>query len=256
MSSSDLLLAQMQKFLYRAIESGKNALLNATTLHHGVRGATTQLCRVDVPMWMAGGWVVTVGPPPNMGRAPEEGIPPGMWPVDVTDSYAVITFGHGSAVHRVEVDIGRGFRIGLWGSSVDVRIVQPPDPISAWVFGYPYRLPGSIVRGELGAANHCRKSVFVADVGTASTSDPHAIPAFARQVSLMATMVAGSTPYLYFYDRAGTVLRQTAMFRNTDMEWRLQAPTIIPPDATMIAVRNNGGVSAMTSVRLIFDLHL
>jgi len=253
MSNDASILAAMQKFLWRSIEGGRAALIQPPT---GTVITRTQLCRVDVPMWMAGGWVLTVGPPPSKGKAPLQELPDGLWPVDTLDSYVEITFGHGSAVHTVQVDIGRGLRICLYASTVSVEVVQPPNLTGGFVFGYPYRLPGSLVRGELGDGNHCHRTVVVADIPVSSTSDVYPVPPFARNVRLLANQGTSPTPSLFFHSRAGSVLQQTVRFRNTNQEYKLGDPTILPSETTGISVENQSVAVVMTHVRLIFELHL
>jgi len=253
MSQDATILEAMQKFLWRAIESGRAPQLAPPVGNDTQR---TQLCRVDVPMWMAGGWVVTIGPQPLKSKNPLQELPGGQWPADTWQTYAEIKFGHGSATHLVEVDVGpRGQRIGVFGSTVEVTLVQPPNATGAFVFGYPYRLPGSIVRGELGAGNHCQRTIPIGDVAASSLSGLIAIPPFARNVTFQAEWNQAQLLQVRFYRAAGSVQIVNDYVRNGVNEYELSDRLAIPNDAIAVQFLNSNALPVNDAVA-IFELHL
>ena len=142
-----------------------------------------EICRVQMPAQFARGWIVTLGAP--VRRQPVVGIgTPG------TRAFATVAWGTAGVQHSVEVDWGRGMRLGMFASQVTVRLkAQAVSKVTVSAGAITYAasvsmgnwsgLDSSVVltRSFIGTQNDGDPGLDAGVIG-----DPVQVPPFARSV--------------------------------------------------------------------------
>ena len=161
----------------------------------------SQLCRVEVPPWLATDWTITLSPPGSKGNAQGD-----VFPLDQLDLYAEIEWGTSGGKAKVQIDWGRGARFSIPAASISILAVLPgTTAIGGGPFGYPMTVTAQIVPGTaVSKPMALTRTVYMGRLTSGTETAVHPIPAFAKLMRMTNQTGHGRSIDVTWYMNGGT----------------------------------------------------
>lgn len=213
-----------------------------------------ELCRVNVPVHLARGWLLTMGPGSHWG--PDDPIIAPQASADQLRSYVEVEWGIGSGLVKAQIDWRQGQVVSFYGTNVTVKVVLPSQgALATAVQGYPVRFRASLAPGDYRPLLPPTRTVYYGAIGIAGiTRLP--VPPFARRVHFSRSSV-NTRPFNVRWARGdGTGLLQLQQYTNANSRLfgEIMFPLIVPPEATFCNIE--AVASAEADVIAMYELAL
>lgn len=170
-------------------------------------------------------------------------------------AYGIVAFGSRLATQTVEVDIGNGCSIMVFGSSVQLSIAldpMPTIPTAASFASNGYQAVGSFSFSSTGKGIPSVRTRYIDTLTNGQTANMYNIPPYARNVTMWRAPNTSAVT-LTFVDTGGNTLYTETVAAGSDL--LVDPPIPLSGDVAGIQVLN-GGPNTLNFIRLIFQLSL